>query len=182
MWLNYHTPQEGLTPLLGVSRDRDPQFTLREVIAGCGAAAGATRKDVADAMGISERKVYEVYELFGQYITEIQKAVSPLIRVNKREIERVAKEDAAAKFEALLGKALSAIERATDSDDPKTALEGAKEVLNRLMGKAASNLHVSGGVNHAHLHAVIPPETVAALNAVAAKSSTLYLKAAQFDE
>lgn len=151
--------------------ERVPEYTERDVILVTSLVSGHTVKEAGEAAGIGERRTYEILQRDEHIHKRLRAVIEPLVKVNKREVERIAIENAQKAFEERLGLAMSALDEALS--DPTKGLDAAKEVFNRIFGKAAATLHVKGGVRHEHV-AVIPAETLAALNAAVAMSGNLY--------
>lgn len=134
--------------------DKQAEYSLRDVRMAAGLAAGLTIKEIAEACGVTEKAIYQYNANHGERVQGLREDLSKLLKVNVREAKEIAIEQARAEFESRLGKFMTALDRAVDSDDPKTALDAAKEGFNRIFGKATSNVNVSasGRIEHAHLH------------------------------
>lgn len=130
----------------------EESFPIIVVVAGAGLEAGATVKEIASALDYSERHMYDLLDKYEVKITALRTLLRPVIKVNRREIKRVALEKAEEEFGERFGAALAAVDAALLDADAKTGLEAAKEIFNRNFGKSTATLNVNNRSVFVHAH------------------------------
>lgn len=158
--------------------EEQPRFSARQVILATALEAGNTVKEAAEAAGVSERWAYELLARSEAVVNEIRELVRPVVRVNVREIRRVAAEKAAEEFEERLGAAFDALDVAVV--DPKQRMDAVREIFNRSLGKVPTNLQVSGGTKNT-LQISFDPATANAVAGYLRENAALHASAREFE-
>jgi hypothetical protein len=149
-----------------VTVSTDP-ITLPErvLIYAAGELAGATYVEVAEAIGISERMVYNDRRDYADDIRRAREIMAPVIRVNRREIRHIERAAIMKELEARIGMSFDTLDRAMASGG-ELAYNAGKEVRDRMIGKPASTHNVHGSVAHqiaGNLQVILPEEARASL-------------------
>ncbi len=139
-----------------------------------GRAAGWTVEELAEKMNVSSRQCYTDLDRYRAIIREIEKIATSLVKVNRREVKKLAKGEVRAEMESMLGESLAAIKDAVQNGDLDLASKNAWGIVKMFESPAA--LKIEGTFNHAHLH-VMSAETIAAFEAAAHRDSGLIARA-----
>lgn len=141
-----------------------------------GRAAGWTVDELAEKMNVSSRQCYGDFDRFRAVIKEIETIAISLVKVNRREVKKLAKGEVRAEMEGLLGESIAAIKNAIQNGDLDLASKNAQFIVKMFESPAA--IKFEGTISHAHLH-VMAPETIAAFESTALRDVDLIARANQ---
>lgn len=139
-----------------------------------GRAAGWTVDELAEKMNVSSRQCYGDFDRYRVIIKEVEKIAISLVKVNRREVKKLARGEVRSEMESLLGDSVAAIKDAIQNGDLELATKNAQFIVKMFESPAA--IKFEGTINHAHLH-VMAPDTIAAFEATATRDFDLIARA-----
>lgn len=137
----------------------------RVLLYAAGELSGATYVEVAEAIGISERMVYNDRRDFAADIQRAREIMAPVIRTNRREIRRIERAKIMEELESRIGMSFDTLDRAMAAGG-ELSYNAGKEVRDRMIGKPASTHNVHGSVAHqiaGNIQVILPEEARASL-------------------
>lgn len=144
------------------------------VMLAVGRVSGWTVEELAEKMNVSSRVCYTDLDRYRTVIKEIERIAVGLVKVNRREVKKIARGEVRTELEGLLGDSVAAIQDAIQNGDLELATKNAQFIVKMFESPAA--IKFEGTVNHAHLH-VMSPEMIAAFEATALRDSALIARA-----